>query len=169
MPPGRRALILGLCVALGACGFRPLLTADDGPEVRADLGAVEVQGLGGRLGQLVHNALLDELDAAAAADPSRYVLTVQLSRYSDAFAIQFDNTITRYNLTLVADFRLTRREDQQVLYQSVVQRVTSYNVLRQPFATLVAEQAAERRAAEEVGNNIRTLLAIYFAREQDQA
>ena len=167
--PARRTVIAGLCVALGGCGFRPLLTADDGPQVRAELQAVEIQGLGGRLGQLVQNALLDELQATGAGGTPRYVLTVQLQRYSDAFAIQFDNTITRYNLTLIADFRLTRREDQQVLYQSAVQRVTSYNVLRQPFATLTAEQAAERRAAEEVGNNIRTLLAVYFAREQDQA
>jgi LPS-assembly lipoprotein len=167
--PARRTVIVGLCATLGGCGFRPLLTADDGPQVRAELQAVEIQGLGGRLGQLVQNALLDELQATGAAGIPRYVLTVQLQRYSDAFAIQFDNTITRYNLTLIADFRLTRREDQQVLYQSVVQRVTSYNVLEQPFATLSAEQAAERRAAEEVGNNIRTLLAVYFAREPDQA
>jgi LPS-assembly lipoprotein len=167
--PARRTVIVGLCAALGACGFRPLLTVDDGPQVRAELQAVEIQGLGGRLGQLVQNALLDELQATGAAGAPRYVLTVQLQLFTDAFAIQFDNTITRYNLTLIADFRLTRREDQQVLYQSAVQRVTSYNVLQQPFATLTAEQAAERRAAEEVGNNIRTLLAVYFAREQDQA
>jgi LPS-assembly lipoprotein len=167
--PARRIVIVGLCAALGACGFRPLLTADDGPQVRAELEAVEIQGLGGRLGQLVQNALLDELQATGAAGAPRYILTVQLQSYSDAFAIQFDNTITRYNLTLIADFQLKRREDQQVLYESAVQRVTSYNVIQQPFATLTAEQAAERRAAEEVGNNIRTLLAVYFAREQDQA
>jgi LPS-assembly lipoprotein len=165
----RRAVIVAICAVLGACGFRPLLTADDGPEVRTQLSSIDVEGLGGRLGQLVRIALLDQLGAPEAADSSRYVLTVQLARYSDPFAIQFDNTITRYNLTLVANFQLTRREDQQVLYQSAVQRVTSYNVLQQPFATLTAEQAAERRAAEELGNNIRTLLAVYFARENDQA
>jgi LPS-assembly lipoprotein len=167
--PARRTVVVGLCAVLAACGFRPLLTADEDPAVRQQLAAVEVQELDGRLGQLVRNALLEDLDAVAAGVPPRYVLSIQLTRYSDAFAIQLDNTITRYNLTLVADFRLTRREDQALLYQSVVQRVTSYNVIQQPFATLSAEQAAERRAAEEVGNNIRTLLAVYFAREPDQA
>ena len=49
------------------------------------------------------------------------------------------------------------------IYRSAVRRVASYNVQRDPFATLAAEQDAERRAAVEVSHQIRTLLALKMA------
>lgn len=165
----RWAGVLALCTVLAACGFRPLLTVDEGPEVRGQLAAVEVREFGGRPGQLVRNALLDELSAGAPEVPPRYVLLVDLTRRTDALGIQLDSTITRYNLTLVAQFRLLSRDDNRVLYSSTVRRVASYNVRRAPFTTLAAERNAERRAAIELGNNISTLLGIYFAREEAPA
>jgi hypothetical protein len=51
-----------------------------------------------------------------------------------------------------------------VLVASRVRRVASYNVSREPYADLVAAQDAERRAAQEVAADIRTLLAVQFAR-----
>ena len=41
----------------------------------------------------------------------------------------------------------------------------SYNVRGDPFATLIAEQDAERRAAREVARQIRTMLQLYFAEQ----
>lgn len=170
MPLARRTLLLGLGAALGGCGFRPMLLApDEGPEVREHLAAVEITGLNGRLGQLVRRALLDELNPASVEVPRRYLLAVRLRRTSNALAIQLDNTITRYNLTLIAQIQLLDQEQRTPLYSSTVRRIASYNVRRAPYATLVAELDAERRAAREIGNNIRTLLAVYFAREVEEA
>jgi LPS-assembly lipoprotein len=165
----RRMLLVSLGAVLGACGFRPLYLAQgttEGP-VRAELAAIEVQGLGGRLGYLVRDALLDELNPATAAVPPRYVLHVQLSSRADALGIQLDNTITRYNLILIARFQLRERTTQRIVYRSLVQRAASYNVSQQPFADLIAEQDAERRAARELSTDIRTHLAVHFAREDD--
>jgi len=162
--PARRTVLMGAAAMLGACGFRPLLKETEGVDVREQLAAIDVAGLSGRLGQLVRNSLLDELNPTALAVASRYVLAVDLDRRINALGIQLDNTITRYNLTLTARFQLRRREDNQVLYRSSVRRIASYNVRRAPYATLVAEIDAERRAAEEIGHNIRTLLAVHFAR-----
>jgi LPS-assembly lipoprotein len=164
----RRALILALAAALGGCGFRPLYggagDADD-PDIREQLAAIEIRGLDGRLGQVLRNDLLDQLDPVGGQVPARYVLAVQLRRFAAALGIQLDNTITRYNLILVARFQLRERNTQRVLYRSLVQRVASYNVSQQPFADLIAEQDAERRAAVEVSNDIRIQLAVHFARE----
>jgi LPS-assembly lipoprotein len=162
----RRMLLVSLGAVLGACGFRPLYLAQgttEGP-VRAELAAIEVQGLGGRLGYLVRDALLDELNPATAAVPPRYVLYVQLTSRADALGIQLDNTITRYNLLLIAAFQLHAKERNELVYASLVQRVASYNVSRVPYADLIASQEAERRAAQEVATDIRTLLAVQFAR-----
>jgi LPS-assembly lipoprotein len=96
---------------------------------------------------------------------SRYDLVIRLTNTNSALAIQLDNTITRYNLTLTAAFDLKDRSDGGVVFASTVQRVASYNVRRAPFATLTAQKDAERRAAEEIADDIRTLLALNFQRQ----
>ena len=162
----RRALLLGLAGGVGACNFRPLYLAPgaDNTATQSDLAAIEIQGLGGRLGYLLRNALLDELNPASLEIPPRYVLDVSLSSRADPLGIQLDSTITRYNLALFAVFQLRDKTTSNVLVSSAVQRISSYNVSRQPFADLTAAHTAERRAAQEVATEIRTLLAVEFAR-----
>jgi LPS-assembly lipoprotein len=163
--PTRRALLLGACLTLGACNLRPMLHATGDQGVRGELEAVSITGLDGRLGQLVRNALLDELNPTGAEVPSRYILDVELQRSAQALGIQLDNVITRFNLTLTANFQLLDSASGETLYQSQVQRIASYNVSLAPYATLAAEVDAERRIAREVGDNIGTLLAVHFARQ----
>jgi LPS-assembly lipoprotein len=163
-PAIRRAVLLGACLALAACTFRPLLHAKGDESVRGELEAISITGLDDRLGQLVRNALLDEFNPTGAEVPSRYILDVELNRSATALGIQLDDVITRFNLTLTANFQLLDSANGDLLYQSSVQRVASYNVSLAPYATLSAEIDAERRLAREVGSNISTLLAVHFAR-----
>jgi LPS-assembly lipoprotein len=165
----RRAALLGLLVALGGCGFRPLLAESEGDDaVRDQLAAIEIRGLqGSRLGQLVRNGLTDQLDPTSARPPSRYSLIVELRRRTRSLGIQLDNTITRYNLTLTARFKLLDQSNRRLLYGSRVTRVASYNVSREPYADLIAEEDAERRAAREVTIDLRNLLATYLARADE--
>jgi hypothetical protein len=162
----RRVLWLGLAAALGACNFRPLLLAKgpDNEPVRAELTAIELRGLDGRLGFLVRNALLDELNPQSLPVPPRYVLDVRVRSRARALGIQLDSTITRYNLSVYATFQLRQKDTNDILLGSTVQRISSYNVSREPYADLVASRTAERRAADLVGTDISMLLATYFAR-----
>jgi LPS-assembly lipoprotein len=164
-PAIRRAVLLAACLTLGACTLRPLLHTTNDEGVRSELEAISIVGLDDRLGQLVRNALLDELNPTGVEVPSRYILDVDLRRSATALGIQLDNVITRYNLTLTARFELLDPESGQVLYESQVRRIASYNVSLQPYATLAAEVDAERRIAREVGDNISTLLAVHFAQQ----
>ena len=97
--------------------------------------------------------------------PAAYQLDIVLRQESNSLAIQLDNTATRANLALGAAFTLKRRSDGVVLYDSAVRRVVSYNIRSDPFATLITEQDAERRAAREVARQIRTILSLYFANQ----
>lgn len=162
---GRRAAIIGLIGGLSACGFRPMMMQTKNEDVRDDLAAVEITGLKGRLGQLLRNSLLDHMNPQSLSVPPRYILVIELNRNTNALAIQLDNTVTRYNLVLTAYIRLLDREDQAVLYGSTVRRTASYDVVKAPYSTLVAEQDAERRAADEVGVDISNQLAVHFARQ----
>lgn len=208
--------LLGLPLLLGACGFRPLYGGSDGVEVATDLAAIEVTAPRTRLGRILENQLIDDLNPAGLSVPKRYWLDVRLERTKKALAIQLDDRITRYDLTLAAFFwlregapsvvldaaaaaagmvgseaedglagMLGRDEEREVtpglgeaaedgedeagsgrlLYRSAVRRVATYNVIREPFATLVAEQDADRRAAVEVSREIRTLLTIFLENE----
>lgn len=158
------ALTLG--GSLAGCGFRPLLYRAHGDNIRSELAAVRITGLGDRLGQQLRTALEDNLNPTSIAEPIRYQLAIRLRSTNSALAIQLDNTITRFNLTLVAGFQLKHAADQQqVIYRSTVRRVASYNLRRAPFATLTAQKDAERRAAKEIADDIRTQLALHFQRQ----
>lgn len=166
-----------LPLAAGSCGFRPLYGGSVGDEVAAELASIEVVAPDTRIGQILKNRLLDDLNPAGTTVAPRYRLTVQLSRTQTALAIQLDETITRFDLTLAAFFSLRDLEEGGPLpadggsedeagpepaYRSALRRVASYNVVTDPFATLMAEQDAELRAATELSRGIRTLLTLHF-------
>jgi LPS-assembly lipoprotein len=173
--------------------------------VASELAKIDVTAPKTRLGRILENQLIDDLNPAGLVLAKRYRLDVRLRRDKQALAIQLDDNITRFDLTLAAFFTLRNLsapiEDPPVLdvepdnddllagditagdiiegdeepddsgetppgppalYRSAVRRVASYNVIREPFATLIAEQDAERRASVEVSREIRTLLTIYF-------
>jgi LPS-assembly lipoprotein len=162
-PTRARWAILLLCLALGACNLRPMLHSTNDEGVRSQLEATRIVGLDDRLGQLVRNALYDELNPAGVSAPSQYILDVKLQRNAQALGIQSNNVITRFNLRLTARFELVDSKSGKILYEAQVNRIASYNVGQAPYATLSAELDAERRVAREVGSNIATLLAVHFA------
>ena len=153
--------------ALGACNFRPIYLAPgaDNAATQSDLAAIEVQGLGGRLGYLLRDALLDELNPPASRCRRATFSPCSLSSRADALgdpARQHDHPLQPRAGR--AHSSCATRPTSDVLYSSTVQRISSYNVRREPFADLTAAQDAERRAAHEVATEIRTLLALQFAR-----
>ena len=162
----RRALLFAatLPLTLAACNLRPLHGGPAGAGLNRELAAVEVARLDGRLGQTLRNYLIDELNPAGVSAPPAYTLEIALERAQNALAIQLDDVATRYDLSLAATFELKRKADGKTAYRSAVRRLSSYNVRDEPFATLVAEQDAERRAAREIARQIRTQLSLYFAK-----
>ena len=194
-------MALTLPAALGGCGFRPLYAGPGGEVAASELATIDVMAPKTRLGRILENQLIDDLNPAGLVLAKRYRLDVRLQRDKRALAIQLDDNITRFDLTLAAFFTLRNLSDPieespvldvepddddprdgddimagdviadgsgetpggpRPLYRSAVRRVASYNVISEPFATLIAEQDAERRASVEVSREIRTLLTIYF-------
>lgn len=159
----RLGLLLAAALpALGACGLRPVYGPQAQAEVVPELAAIEVAPQGGALGVAFRNALIDELNPSGVTVPPAYKLEVELLVAQADLMIQLNDTATRSNLILGAVFTLQRKADGQPLYSSATRRVASYNVRSDPFATLVAEQDAERRAAREVARQIRTMLALFL-------
>jgi LPS-assembly lipoprotein len=166
--PRRRLLLLAAALPLAGCNLRPLHGGARGAALNRDLAAVEVDPADRRLDQTMRDFLIEELNPAGVQLPPEYRLTVVLQRAKNALAIQLDDVATRFDLSLAATFELKAKADSRVLYRSAIRRVVSYNVRSEPFATLVAEQDAERRAAREVSRQIRTQLALYFAKAAEK-
>ncbi len=163
--PARRMVLLGFGAMLAGCGFHPLLKQVDDTGVRSELEAIQVTGLNDRVGYLVESSLLNKLNPAGLSAPSRYVLEIRLTQSINALGIQLDNTITRFDLSLDAKFDLRDQSNQEVLYHGTVRRIASYNASTAPYSELTAQQDAQQRAADELGNDIRAQLAIYFSRQ----
>lgn len=166
--PRRRAAglaLLGGLLSLAGCSFRPIHGGSLGGKVNDRLAAIEVAGIGGRFGTGFRNDLLRELNPDGLSLEPTHTLEVRLRRESSELAIQLDDTATRKNLIVAASFSLKRNSDGQEIYRSAVRRVASFNVRSEPFANMVAEQDAARRAGREVARQIRTMLALYFAEQ----
>ena len=166
--PPRRALLLGLLVApLAGCGLRPLLIGPEGEVVALEFAAITIEAPDTPLGFALREHLLEVLNVAAYDQAPRYRLTLDVERRRKALGVQLDDTVTRYDLTLGVFYRLDPIVAENTpapvpLYRSAVRRTASFDVLREPFATLVAERDAEDRATLEAALEIRTRLALYF-------
>lgn len=166
----RRALVRVIAIlpllALAACGFRPLYADFTGGALgTADerLAMTRVLPLDGREGQQLHNLLRDRVNPAGQPGKPSYLLEIKLESRIDELGIRRDETATRANLILEADFVLRPYRSKDVLVRGRAQSVNSYNILDEFYATSVSERNALSRGLREVADSIRLRLAVYFA------
>ncbi len=150
---------------LAACGFRPLYGEKVlMPEVSAEMALIEIGPIDDRVGLMLRNELLDLLTPLGTPAQPRYVLTVNLVVARQGLAVERDATVTRFNLTLNADFRLSEAASRQPLNAGNARSTAAFSALRADFANVIAERDAEDRAARVVAEEIATRLSVYFAR-----
>lgn len=155
---------LGLTAATAGCGFQPLYgQRDNGTSVTADLAAVRVDPLRDRVGQQMHNFLRDRLNPDGQPVSPSYRLRVRLSERSRKLGVRQDETATRANLRLTANYSLLDYNGGGELLSGRSTSTTSYDILDNPFASTVSESNARERALREVADKIQARLALYFA------
>lgn len=161
-----RLLAAAALAGLAACGFQPLYSnkTTQNSSVAAELSLVRVDPLRDRVGQQLHNFLRDRLNPQGQPVSPSYRLTVALVETTTELGVQRDETASRANLRLDADFALLDAAGEQQLFQGRSSSTTSYDILRNPFATTVSEEDARERALREVADDIQTRLALYFNR-----
>lgn len=154
-------------VALGVagCGFRPLYgDRSHGVEVQAQMSAVDIAPIDDRLGQMVRNHLLDAMNPKGSPRAPAYRLEVFLSPVRENLAFREDEAATRVNLRVAANYVLKRAHSDDVLARGGARVIASYNVTRQEYATLIADQDAQARAAREIAGEIVSRIAVWFER-----
>ena len=165
----RRAVAVIWVIAglgLSACGFEPLYARPDGNAVTPsdEMAAIRILPLQDRVGQQMHNFLRDRLNPRGQPQAPRYELQVTLTELREDLGIRKDETATRGNLTMSANFVLLDARSKNALLSGLSRSTNSFNILQDQFATLFSENDARERALRELSDDIRLRLGIYFSR-----
>lgn len=160
---------LALVLLLGACGFRPMMGDDraDGA-VSERLGTVEVAEIKDRAGQKMRNMLIDRFDHERRPVKPEYRLEVMLDAGEQSLAIQKDATASRAQWTATATYRLVHIASGKVVLQGASRSEPGYHISYYQWASFVSQDSALERGIEYLCDDIKTRVALYFARDPDQ-
>lgn len=163
----RGAALAVALAALGACGFRPLYGDPEvigtGNNASEELAAVHINTIPDRTGQMLHNNLLDRINAHGRPGLPRYALDITLTETRSNLGFIKDNSATLAQLGIVANYRLVDLKTKAPLQSGRSRSVTSYNIVTSDFGTLSAEKDARERAVREIADDITTKVAVFLS------
>lgn len=163
--PRRMFLLGGATLALSGCGFRPLYGRSGvaaSPDVLNALAQTRIRPIADRSGQRLRQILNEKLYSNGPAERSRYDLEVTLTKQTIELGVRPDSTTSRANLVFTTAFAIY--DGGARAYGDSTQAVVSYNILDDQFATVASQADAEDRALRQLGEEIKTRLAVYFDR-----
>lgn len=151
MRPAAILTVFGAVAVLSSgCGFTPLYGQGG---VSGDLPRIEVGTPDDRLGYRLREQLEDALARDRSVQPA-YRLTTRVEQSRRALGRRIDDTASRYELTVQADWTLTPNGSGDPLKGRQTATVT-YASADQPYAAIAAQQDGEERAAAELARLIR--------------
>jgi LPS-assembly lipoprotein len=156
-------------LALGGCGFHPLYAQHGRNGFDADLASIKVNTISDRQGQLLAIALRDALNPHGARVETRYTLDVELKAGKQDIGIRPDGTASRSEITMTATFILKdvkKPADDAIVFRGVTHSISSFDVLNDNYATVVAQHNAEERTVQDVGDDILTRLELYVSKHR---
>ena len=168
---GRLVRLVGALAAAGllaGCGFHPLYgTAGAGSSLGRKLATIYVEPISdfgvANTGYELRQALINDLDSNESA---RYRLRVTMKVTTQGLALLTNASVTRYNDTLTVNYTLTDSETGQVVTKGIETGHSAYNVVTSPYSTLVAQQDADKRAAQDIAERLRIELGVYFEQQK---
>jgi LPS-assembly lipoprotein len=161
-----RALLASVTfLLLSACGFSPMYSAPGSGHGPA-IGPVYVHEIEGKAGHVLKTELdrilSVENNGAAATD-----LEIRLTEQVTSLGIRRDESATRAELRLTANYVLTPPNNGAVLRGSVVS-VVNYEIPRAAFGEISAQDDARERAAETMAERFRAELALRMAQARTE-
>lgn len=176
MPIRRRrflgASLLGGAGLLGGCGFQPIYmptaSGNAGPPKR-ELAKVFVRIISERPGQMLRQALQERFGSDSGA-PSAYDLAVSFGVTGEAIGIESSSVATRYRFIGSASWSLLAHDPHSTrLTNGSARSMDGVNVFDgQYFAVDLETEAAEKRIAEAIAQQIATQLAIWFRQQAEK-
>jgi LPS-assembly lipoprotein len=166
----RLGVFAAAALSLSACGFEPLYaTGEDGGA--GGLNNVRLTSVNANEGTVpIIRRALERRTARAGEGPADFTLELSVRELAQPLAVQIDDSVTRYNYRLIADYVLTPAEGGKAM-KGKAEAVASFNVVASQYSTLYAEDAAREKAARALAEDIERDILLKFAadRERDKA
>ena len=160
-------VLLGL-LFLAGCGFQPIYGTGTNSVFNTEMRHIEISPIKDRIGQLLRNDLEQRITPKGRARISKYKLEVRLSESTQGLAVKKSEIATRANLNLLASYRIIQKSGNKTLASGSSRMVTSFNILTETFATLIAEKDARKRAVREISLDITSKIAAFFKLNRDK-
>ena len=155
-----KRLIAALILAgsLPACGFQPVYAPVDGK--LADGGLIEVEGIRGRPGHMLRQALLQELALGVPGLTEKVTLTVKLDDQLSRLAFQPDGAASRSSVLATGVYAL---QGETVSMGGSVDVETGFLVPDSPYGDIAAQTSASDRAMRMLAKRIADDIRLQFA------
>ena len=163
------AILLTLAaLVLTGCGYHPLYgSTATNPGVAGKLAAISIPEPTDRPGQLIRNELISSMQAGKGEE--KYMLNLTTTVDNNGVIDKKQPAVTREAILITTSYELVDRSNGAVLTKGSTFSRVAFDVIRQPFADMQAEKDATERAAREIGADIRTRLAAFFAKQQQSS
>ncbi len=166
---GLRLLVAASPLLLAACGWHPLYgRLDDYGGAGQELASVHIQPIADRTGQNLYNELRDRMNSSGVPGDPHYDLVIGVTEQEQQYLVQQDQTATRVDLTLYANFALYQRGGTEPVMIGQSRSTTSYDQLTNQYASVVSADDARRRGAVTLADDIANRVAVYLAEPPDQ-
>jgi LPS-assembly lipoprotein len=157
--------VMALLASVAGCGFTPLHSRLGGAGA-ARLAGIKVLPILDREGQILSNFLRDKLTPHGPPRQPIYLLSVKLIEFKQSLGVRTDESATRANLKIVADFDLRAASGNKAVLLGKAESTSSFNILSSSFATLAAEKDARLRSLRELSDEIKSRISIFLGRVQ---
>ena len=152
---------------IGGCSYRPLYgSSADNAGVAAVMADIAIPEPTSRVGQIIRNDLISAMRPGSSGSGGRYSLTLTPEIKTSGIINKTLPATTRQSVNLSVTYELIDTRSGSAVHAGRTFSQASFDVVREPFADMQAENDATARAAHEVSADIRTRLAAYFASQQ---
>jgi hypothetical protein len=152
-----------IVAALSACGFSPMYadkSSTVAPELTQTMAAIQITPIADHDGVTLRQILREGMQPNGPANHYLYELNVQLRSVTQELGVRRDATSSRANRIYTARFALLQNGKR--VFADQVQSVVSYNIADDQYATVTSVNDAGDRAIKQIGQEIKTRVAIYL-------
>jgi LPS-assembly lipoprotein len=158
-----RVLIASLTLLLAACGFQPMYAPAGGGNA---IGPVQVSEIDGKAGHVLRTELSRILAVENDGSPPAQ-LTITIQEVVTPLGIRLDESATRAELRLTANYVLTPPTPGARVMRGSVFTIVNYDIPTAAFGEIAAQDDARERAAESMAQRFRAELALRMAQARE--
>ena len=169
----KSCLIALLLLFVSACGFEPLYVqktdskgkwyfdGDFDNYVSDQMAQIKIIAEGERLGQQMKTELMDLLTPKGVpAKPKYYLYINPTSENEYDQALRRDITASRKRIDYKVDYYMT--EDSEKIMSGNTVAYVSYDILDNPYSTVISRKKVQKDAAKMMANDIALRLGAFF-------